>query len=76
MGKRSRFQKLPEYFEVEIGNRVFKYDDDFEAALEELKIADEPIILGDDGKAYSNIPGDKHNEATAYIAQKFDHHFF
>ena len=71
LGQGSRFQRLPEDLEEAIGKRVFVNEDDFEAALEELKISDEPIVLGDDRKAYYYIPGDAHNAATSYITKKF-----
>ena len=54
-----------------IGNRVFVNEDDFEVALQELKITDEPIVLGDDGKAYYYMPGDVHSAATSHIVKKF-----
>jgi hypothetical protein len=71
LGQGSRFQRLPEGLEEVIGSRVFVNEDDLEAALEELKTSDEPIVLGDDRKAYYYMPGDVHNTATSHIAKKF-----
>jgi hypothetical protein len=71
LGEGSRFQRLPEDLEEVIGNRVFKDEDALQAALEELKIADEPIVLGEDGRAYYYMPGNVHNDATGHIAVEF-----
>ena len=71
LGQGSRFQRLPEDMEEVIANRVFENEDKLESTLEELKIADEPIVLGDDGKAYYYMPGDAHNAATGHIVNNF-----
>jgi hypothetical protein len=71
IGEGSRFQRLPEDLEEKIGKRVFENEDDFEAALEALKITDEPIVLGEDGKAYYYTPGDAHNAATGHVVCTF-----
>lgn len=70
-GKRSRFQILPEEFERLLGGRVFATEEEFEAALQELKIEDEQLVLGEDGRAYHYMPGDEHNAATKLIVRRF-----
>ena len=49
--QRSRFRDLPEDLAALYLDRVFDDEDSLKAALEELNIADEPIVLCDDGKA-------------------------
>ena len=77
LGQRSRFQELPEDLAEELDRllRDCKNEDELEAALEaalkNLKLSDERIVLGDDGKAYYYMPGDEHNEATRLIVRKF-----
>ena len=58
VGKGSRVQRLPEDLEERIGGRVFENEDELAAALEEHLISDEPIVLGDDGRAYYYMRGD------------------
>jgi len=77
LGQRSRFQELPEDLAEELVRilRDIKNEDQLEAALDaalkNLKLSDEPIVLGDDGKAYYYMSGDQHNEATGLIARNF-----
>ena len=77
LGQRSRFQDLPEDLAEELDRilRDIESEDQLEAALEaalkNLGLSDEPIVLGDDGKAYYYMPGDQHNEATGLIARNF-----
>lgn len=70
--RRSRFQELPEDLAELFGERVFHDEDELEEYLRELKIADEPIVLCDDGKAYYYMPGEEHNTGKGYIARKFN----
>jgi hypothetical protein len=71
--ERSRFQELPEDLAEVLEDRVFENDNDFEATLVELKIADFPLVLGDDGKACYYNPHEycEHNAARNYIVNKF-----
>ena len=54
------------------GGQVFRDEDELEKHLRELKIADEAIVLREDGKAYYHVPGEEHNTGTGYIARKFN----
>ena len=49
----------------------FQDEDELELVLDELKIADEKIVLDDHGKACYYLPGDEHNEATRFIVNLF-----
>ena len=69
---RSRFQDLPEGLAELPADRVFEDEDELEKNLNELKIADEPIVLGEDGKAYYHMPGEAHSTGTGHIARKFN----
>ena len=77
LGQRSRFQELPEDLAEELGRILSDITNEdqletaLDAALKNLKLSDEPIVLGDDGKAYYYMPGDQHNEATGLIARNF-----
>lgn len=69
---RSRFQQLPEGLAELLADRVFEDEDELEKELNELKITDEPIVLGEDGKAYYHMPGEEHYTGTGHIARKFN----
>lgn len=69
--QRSRFRELPEHLAALFVDREFQDDNGLQAALEELNISDEPIVLGDDGKPCYYMPGDNHNSATAQIVKNF-----
>lgn len=69
--KRSRFQELPEGLAELFADSVFGDEDELEATLEKLKIADESIVLCEDGKAYYYMPGEEHNCGTGHIVLKF-----
>ncbi|CAB9531181.1 expressed unknown protein [Seminavis robusta] len=70
--RRNRFQELPEGLAELFGGQVFRDEDELEKHLRELKIADEAIVLCEDGKACYHMPGEEHNTGTGYIARKFN----
>jgi hypothetical protein len=63
----SKFEELEE-----LRGRVFESEDELLEALEELKLDDRRVILGDDGKAYLFMKSDNHNGATTEIAFDFN----
>jgi hypothetical protein len=71
--KRSRFQELPEDLPEVLDNSVFENDNYFEVALVELKIADFPLVLGDNGKVCYYNPHEylEHKAARNFIVNKF-----
>lgn len=55
-----------------VPDRVFESEQDFEATLlQEFKIADERLVLGEDGKEYYYMPGDERKNATTYVVNRF-----
>ena len=70
-GQRSRLQDLPEDLGSLLGSLVFETEEEFEATLQELKLEDEQLVLGEDGQAYYYVPGNEHNAATELIVRKF-----
>ena len=69
--QRSRFCELPLDLADLLADKVFQDEDDLDATLLELKIADEPICLDDEGKACYYMPGEEYSSARGQIAQNF-----